>query len=114
MTETNAPRTVTEATIGAVASTAGLGVARCKHWRAGMHNSDDPCPHCEVDALRAKLRAANSAAHSLAAGLCGIGEVAAKDGFDLIRRESVMDLVTRWRRQWDAAMATPNPKISGA
>ena len=28
MTETNAPRTVTEATIGAVASTAGLGINR--------------------------------------------------------------------------------------
>ncbi len=99
-------QTDNSAACGQSRSTVGLGVARCKHWRAGMHNSDDPCPHCEVEALRAKLRAANSAAHSLAAGLCGIGEVAAKDGFDLIRRESVMDLVTRWRRQWDAVVGS--------
>lgn len=58
--------------------------------------------------LKAQLLAANSAAHSLAAQLCGVREVAEKDGYTLIRRESVMDLVTRWRTQWDAAMKVPN------
>lgn len=36
--------------------------------------------------------------HSLAAQLCAVAEPN-NDG--MIRRESVMDLVTRWRRQWD-------------
>lgn len=58
--------------------------------------------------LKAQLQAANTAAHSLAAQLCGVREVSEKDGYTLIRRESVMDLVTRWRTQWDAAMKAPN------
>lgn len=58
--------------------------------------------------MREKLQATNSAAHSLAAQLCAVAEVAEKDGYTLIRRESVMDLVTRWRTQWDAAMKVPN------
>ena len=60
--------------------------------------------------LKAQLQAANSAAHSLAAQLCGVREVSEKDGYTLIRRESVMELVTRWRTQWDAAMKVPNGK----
>lgn len=63
--------------------------------------------------MREKLQAANSAAHSLAAQLCAVAEVAEKDGYTLIRRESVMDLVTRWRIKWDAAMKGPNASLSG-
>lgn len=60
----------------------------------------------EAQRLREQLRAVNSASHSLASLLCGVGVVAEKDGHELIRRESVMDLVTRWRMQWDKAMAS--------
>lgn len=52
-------------------------------------------------------RAASSAAYTLAANLCGVHVVAEKDGHDLIRRESVMDLVTAWRRDMEA-LTTPD------
>jgi len=58
----------------------------------------------EAQRLRKQLIAVNQAAHSLASLLCGVGVVAEKDGHELIRRESVMELVTRWRMQWDAAV----------
>lgn len=47
-------------------------------------------------------------AMTLTSRLCGIATVAEKDGYELIRRESVMDFVTRWRREWDALKAA-NP-----
>lgn len=64
----------------------------------------------EVKRLRKQLADVNHSVHSLASLaslLCGVGVVAEKDGYELLRRESVMDLVTRWRRQWDEAMKAP-------
>jgi hypothetical protein len=63
----------------------------------------------QIAELRNQLLAVNSASHSLAASLCGVHDVATKDGYELIRRDSVMELVTRWRSQWDAALAKPMP-----
>lgn len=45
----------------------------------------------------------DAAAMTLTAHLCGVATVHEKDGYELIRRESVMELVTRWRMAWDAA-----------
>jgi peroxiredoxin family protein len=59
------------------------------------------------EALKKRLFAVNLSACSLTSQLCGIATVTEKDGYDLIRRESVMDFITRWRGAWDEAM-TPN------
>lgn len=44
-----------------------------------------------------------AAGHTLAARLVAIGTVGAIDGHDVIRRESVMEFVTRWRISMDEA-----------
>lgn len=65
----------------------------------------------EAQRLRRHLMEVNTVAHSLASLLCGVAVVHEEGGFELIRRESVMELVTRWRMQWDAAMKQPNVKL---
>lgn len=56
--------------------------------------------------LKEQLQFVNIASHSLASLLCGVATVGEKDGYELIRRESVMELVTQWRKNWDSAMST--------
>lgn len=56
--------------------------------------------------LRKVLQYVNSIGFSLTSKLCAVRVVAEKDDYDLIRRESVMDLVTTWRRQWDSRPAS--------
>lgn len=70
--------------------------------------------HEECQRLRKQLIDVNQAAHSLASLLCGVGVVAEQDGHELIRRESVMELVTRWRMQWDKAVKTEPCGACGA
>jgi hypothetical protein len=45
----------------------------------------------------------NTASYSLSTSLCAIETVSEKDGFDLIRRDSVMDFVVRWRQSMNEA-----------
>lgn len=55
------------------------------------------CPEC-VAAARKKI----SAAFRLSAALCALQDIEVK-GVDYIRRDRVMDLVCKWRRENDAA-----------
>ena len=50
-----------------------------------------------------KLRIANSAGYRLAANLCFAEVVAEKNGNDLIRRETIMEFVAKWREEIDSA-----------
>ena len=58
----------------------------------------------EILKLEQQLRFVNIASHSLAALLCGLQTVSEKDGYELIRRESVLKHVLQWRKNWDVAM----------
>ena len=58
----------------------------------------------EILKLEQQLRFVNIASHSLAALLCGLQTVSEKDGYELIRRESVLEHVLQWRKKWDVAM----------
>ena len=66
----------------------------------------------ENSKLKEQLQFVNIASHSLVSLLCGVPTVSEKDG-DLIRRESVMELVTQWRKNWDLAMKVSNVNITG-
>lgn len=63
--------------------------------------------------LKEQLQFVNIASHSLASLLCGVATVSEKDGYELIRRESVMELVMQWQKNWDSAMKVPNTKVRG-
>lgn len=63
--------------------------------------------------LKEQLQFVNMASHSLASLLCGVATVSEKDGYELIRRESVMEFVTQWRKNWDSAMKVSNVKVRG-
>ena len=58
----------------------------------------------EILKLEQQLQFVNIASHSLAALLCGLQTVSEKDGYELIRRESVLEHVLQWRKNWDVAM----------
>lgn len=58
--------------------------------------------------LKEQLQFVNIASHSLASLLCGVETVSEKDRYELIRRESVMELVTQWRKNWNSAMKVSN------
>jgi hypothetical protein len=56
-----------------------------------------------AQALERENAALREAGFTLTARLCAIAEVGEIDGYEVIRRDSVMDFVTRWRMQVDAA-----------
>ena len=58
----------------------------------------------EIFKLEQQLQFVNIASHSLAALLCGLQTVSEKDGYELIRRESILKHVLQWRKNWDVAM----------
>ena len=58
----------------------------------------------EIVCISTQLQWANIASHSLASQLCRIAVVCEKDGYALIQRESVMELVVQWRKNLDSAM----------
>jgi hypothetical protein len=49
------------------------------------------------------------ATYTLTANLCAINTVSEKDGVELIRRESAMDLIMAWRMSMDNAQAVGKP-----
>lgn len=51
--------------------------------------------------LRLELTESHRAGFELTSRLCGIAVVAEKDGYELIRRNSAMDFVVRWRQAFD-------------
>jgi chromosome segregation ATPase len=55
--------------------------------------------------LRNQLSAVNAASHLLAKDICKVSVVNGKRGIELIPRSTVMDLIVRWRFQWNAAIA---------
>lgn len=94
-----------------------IGGVLCRWW------GDGPAPS-GVDLIdrasappnvsQQHIQRLNEIAHSLASQLCGIAEPN-DDG--MIRRESVMDLVMRWRTQWNEAnqmrdAVTKAPRLS--
>jgi hypothetical protein len=63
----------------------------------------------EIVCIGTQLQFANIASHSLASMLCRIATVCEKDGYSLIQRESVMELVVQWRKNLDSAMNGQRP-----
>ncbi len=60
------------------------------------------------------MKAKDKAAHSLAAKLCRVDSIMATACRDLIDRNSAMELVAAWRREWDVICKTHQDAIKEA